>query len=102
MIYAAKRCCLILKAFGTVQHSIFCYNYIQSTSLNVLYAIYMSRERSDQSCQCSMILEEGRAKLLTSLCVHITMWAGKSTWDIAMFAAVAGWGSRDVCIYRSL
>src|SRR5258705_5128361 len=64
MIYAAKRCCLILKAFGTVQHSIFCYNYIQSNSLNVLYAIYMSQERSDQSCQCSMIFEEGRAKPL--------------------------------------
>jgi hypothetical protein len=64
MIYTAKRCCLILKAFGTVQCSIFCYNYIQSTSLHVLYAIYESRERSEQSCQCSMIFEEGRTKPL--------------------------------------
>jgi hypothetical protein len=28
MRYTAKRCCLILKALGTVQRSIFCYNYI--------------------------------------------------------------------------
>src|ERR1700683_2244509 len=35
----------------------------------------------------------------TSLCGHITMWVGKFTWDIAMFAAVAGCGNRDVCTY---
>ena len=31
MIYIVKRCCLVPKAFGTVQHSIFCYRYIHST-----------------------------------------------------------------------
>jgi len=58
MIYTAKRCCLILKALGTVQCSIFCYNYIRSTLLHVLYVIYESRERSEQSCQCLMIFEQ--------------------------------------------
>jgi hypothetical protein len=38
-IYTAKRSCLILKALGTVQHSIFCCNYIQPTSLHVLYKV---------------------------------------------------------------
>jgi hypothetical protein len=35
----------------------------------------------------------------TSLCSHITMWVRKSTWDIAMFAAILGPGIRDVCTY---
>ena len=64
VIYTAKRCCLILKAFSTVQYSIFCYDYIHSTSLHVLYAIYKSRKSSEQSCQRSMIFEEGGAKPL--------------------------------------
>jgi len=38
IIYTAKRWCLILKAPGTVKHWIFCYNYIPTTSLDVLYA----------------------------------------------------------------
>ena len=58
VIYIVKICCLILEAFGTVRHSIFCYHYIQSTSLNILYAIYESWERSEQIYQCSMILGE--------------------------------------------
>ena len=64
MIYLLKGVCLVLKAFGTVQHSIFCYRYIQSTYLGILYAIYESRERSEQIWQCSMIYEDERAKPL--------------------------------------
>jgi hypothetical protein len=44
MIYIAKSCCLILKVLGTVQHHIFCYNYIHTTLLGDLYAIYESQE----------------------------------------------------------
>jgi hypothetical protein len=39
-------------------------NYIQPTSLHVLYSIYESQERSEQSFQYSMIFEEGTAKPL--------------------------------------
>ena len=44
-------CCFTLKALGTVQRSIFCYNYIPPTSLHVINIIYESRERSEQSYQ---------------------------------------------------
>src|ERR1700676_1494368 len=72
MIYTAKRSCLILKALSTVQRSIFCYNYICSTSLHVLYVIYESQQRSEHSCQCWMIFEQSHyIELQPPLTKHI-------------------------------
>ena len=62
MIYTTNRCCLILKAFSTVQCSIFSHNYIQPTALHGLCAISESKERSERSCRCSSIFEEGGPK----------------------------------------
>ena len=72
-----KRCCLILKAFGTVQRSIFSYNYIQPTSLHALRAKSDSRRRSEPSCRCSSIFEDEAT--ITSISAHKTRFISRVT-----------------------
>jgi hypothetical protein len=57
MIYTAKRCCLIWQVLGTVQRRTFRYNFINTTLLDILYAIHESRERLEQNCRKSMMEE---------------------------------------------
>ena len=71
MIYTTKRCCLILKVLGTVQRRIFCYNYIHTILLDILYAIYKFRERSERSCQSSMVFDGGGVKLVAATRIFI-------------------------------
>ena len=68
--YFLLRCSLYKYEFCEIYYcmgNMKCYNYIHTTSLDVLHATYESQEWPEQNCQCSPIFEEGGVKLAAAM-----------------------------------